>query len=188
MNHTASRFCSSGVLMVWGVVLLYFQLSGRIASYLHPAFHLYVAISGGVLVFLSAALLLTFPVVMTVNYLGNPDNGVILTGYIGSWLMAGAYLAISCITSAMTRTQVVSFIISVVVCFFLILCGFAPVVRFLEGWASPTMVDFITSFSVITHFDGFQKGVLDSRDVLFFLSVIGFSLFSTSVILREHRN
>ncbi len=139
-------------------------------------------------VFLGLALLLTFPVVMTVNYLGNPDNGVILTGYIGSWLMAGAYLAISCITSAMTRTQVVSFIISVVVCFFLILCGFAPVVRFLEGWASPTMVDFITSFSVITHFDGFQKGVLDSRDVLFFLSVIGFSLFSTSVILREHRN
>ena len=138
--------------------------------------------------FLGLALLLTFPVVMTVNYLGTPDNGVIFSGYIGSWLMAGAYLAISCITSAMTRTQVVSFIISVVACFFLILCGFAPVVRFMEGWASPTMVDFVTSFSVITHFDGFQKGVLDSRDVLFFLSVIGFSLFSTSVILREHRN
>jgi ABC-2 type transport system permease protein len=138
--------------------------------------------------FLGLALVLTFPVVITVNYLGTPDNGVIFSGYIGSWLMAGAYLAISCITSAMTRTQVVSFIISVVVCFFLILCGFAPVVRFLEGWASPTLVDFVTSFSVITHFDGFQKGVLDSRDVLFFLSVIGFSLFSTSVILREHRN
>jgi len=138
--------------------------------------------------FLGLALVLTFPIVITVNYLGTPDNGVIFTGYIGSWLMAGAYLAISCITSAMTRTQVVSFIISVVVCFFLILCGFAPVVRFLEGWASPTFVDFVTSFSVITHFDGFQKGVLDSRDVLFFLSVIGFSLFSTSVILREHRN
>lgn len=138
--------------------------------------------------FLGLALVLTFPVVITVNYLGKPDNGVIFSGYIGSWLMAGAYLAISCITSAMTRTQVVSFIISVVVCFFLILCGFAPVVRFLEGWASPTLVDFVTSFSVITHFDGFQKGVLDSRDVLFFLSVIGFSLFSTSVILREHRN
>ncbi len=138
--------------------------------------------------FLGLALVLTFPVVITVNYLGTPDNGVIFSGYIGSWLMAGAYLAISCITSAMTRTQVVSFIISVVVCFFLILCGFAPVVRFLEGWASPMLVDFVTSFSVITHFDGFQKGMLDSRDVLFFLSVIGFSLFSTSVILREHRN
>lgn len=137
--------------------------------------------------FLALALLLTFPVVLTVNYLGSPDNGVIFCAYIGSWLMAGAYLAISCVTSAMTRTQVVSFIIAVVVCFFLILAGFPPVVRFLEGWASPAVVDFVASFSVITHFEGFQKGVLDSRDVIFFLSVIGFSLFSTGVILRGHR-
>lgn len=137
--------------------------------------------------FLGLALFLTFPIVLTVNYLGSPDNGVIFCGYVGSWLMAGAYLAISCITSAMTRTQVVSFIVSVVVCLFLILAGFPPVVKFLEGWASPWLVDVVTSFSVITHFEGFQKGVLDSRDVLFFLSVIGFSLFSTSVILRSHR-
>src|SRR6266542_6699171 len=89
--------------------------------------------------FLALALALTFPVVMTVNYLGHPDNGVIFSAYVGSWLMAGAYLAITCITSAMTRTQVVSFILSVVVCFFLILAGFSPVVRFLEGWASPTV-------------------------------------------------
>ena len=137
-------------------------------------------------IFLGLALLLTFPIVITVNYLGSPDNGVILCGFIGSWLMAGAYLAISCITSAMTRNQVVSFIISVVICLFLILAGFPPVTRMLEGLA-PRLVDLITSFSVITHFDGFQKGVLDSRDVLFFLSVMGFSLFSTSVILRGHR-
>ena len=137
--------------------------------------------------FLGLALFLTFPIVITVNYPGSPDNGVIFCGYVGSWLMAGAYLAISCITSAMTRTQVVSFIVSVVVCLFLILAGFPPVVKFLEGWASPWLVDVVTSFSVITHFEGFQKGVLDSRDVLFFLSVIGFSLFSTSVILRSHR-
>src|SRR5215831_309590 len=137
--------------------------------------------------FLALALFLTFPMVLTVNYLGHPDNGVILTGYIGSWLMAGAYLAISCMTSAMTRTQVVSFIISVVICLFLILAGFPPVIRMLEGWASPKVVDAIASISVITHFDGFQKGVLDSRDLLFFLSVIVFSLFTTSVILRGHR-
>jgi ABC-2 type transport system permease protein len=74
-----------------------------------------------------------------------------------------------------------------VVCLFLILAGFPPVVRVLEGWASPWLVDAITSFSVITHFEGFQKGVLDSRDVVFFLSIIGFSLFTTSVILRGHR-
>src|SRR6267143_407583 len=109
-------------------------------------------------IFLLLALILTFPVIITVNYLGSPDNGVILCGYIGSWLMAGAYLAVSCITSAMTRTQVVSFIISVVACLFLILAGFPPVIRFLEGWAGPRLVDFITSFSVITHFEGFQKG------------------------------
>src|SRR5215831_17180466 len=139
--------------------------------------------------FLALALFLTFPVVLTVNYLGSPDNGVILTAYIGSWLMAGAYLAISCMTSAMTRTQVVSFIISVVICLFLILAGFPPVINLLETWAKSWqwLVDAITSLSVITHFEGFQKGVLDSRDILFFLSVIGFSLFTTSVILRGHR-
>src|SRR3954454_18488936 len=127
--------------------------------------------------FLALALILTFPVVITVNYLGNPDNGVIFAGYLGSWLMAGAYLAISCITSAMTRTQVVSFIISVVVCLFLILAGYPPVIRFLEGWAWPWLVNAVSAFSVMTHFDGFQKGVLDSRDVIFFLSIIVFSLF-----------
>jgi len=138
-------------------------------------------------VFLLLALALTFPVVMTVNYLGNPDNGVIFCAYVGSWLMAGAYLAISCITSAMTRTQVVSFIISVVVCLFLILAGYPPVIRFLEGWAWPWLVNAVSAFSVMTHFDGFQKGVLDSRDVIFFLGIIVFSLFSTNVILRGHR-
>jgi len=137
--------------------------------------------------FLAVALILTFPIVLTVNHLGSPDNGVIFAGYVGSWLMAGAYLAVSCITSAMTRTQVVSFIISVVICLFLILAGFQPVIDFLEGWAKPWLVDLVASFSVITHFEGFQKGVLDSRDVIFFLSVIGFSLFCTSVVLRGHR-
>src|SRR3954468_23218287 len=109
-------------------------------------------------VFLLLALVLTFPMVITVNILGHPDNGVIFCGYVGSWLMAGAYLAISCITSAMTRNQVVSFIISVVICLFLILAGFPPVIRFLQSWASPGVVDAIASISVITHFDGFQKG------------------------------
>src|SRR5215467_8189514 len=93
--------------------------------------------------FLGLALALTFPVWITVNYLGSPDNGVIFCGYIGSFLLAGAYLAISCITSAMTRTQVVSFIIAVVICLFFILAGFQPVIDFLEGWAKPWLVDTI---------------------------------------------
>src|SRR5208337_4101701 len=138
-------------------------------------------------IFLGLALVLTFPVVWTVNHLGSPDNGVIFSAYVGSWLMAGAYLAVSCITSALTRSQVVSFILSVVGCLFLILAGFPPVINFLQQLVSPSLVDMVSSFSVMTHFQGFQRGVLDSRDILFFLSVIGFSLFTTSVILRTHR-
>jgi ABC-2 type transport system permease protein len=138
--------------------------------------------------FLLLALVLTFPLVLTVNMLGHPDNGVILCSYVGSWLMAGAYLAISCFTSAMTRTQVVSFIIAVVLCLFLILAGFPPIIRMLQSWGvASSIVDAIASTSVITHFDGFQKGVIDLRDIIFFCSIIGFSLFATSVILRGRR-
>lgn len=137
--------------------------------------------------FLGLALLLTVPVVFTVNYLGDPDNGVIFAAYAGSWLMAGAYLAISCLTSAMTRAQVVSFIVAVVACLFLILCGFDPVINMLEGVLGSRAVEFVASFSFMTHFADFQKGILDSRNVIYFLSVIGFSLFTTSVVLRGHR-
>lgn len=137
--------------------------------------------------FLALALVVTFPVVITVNYLGDPANGVIFCGYVGSLFLAGSYLAVSCMTSAMTRNQVISFIISVVLCLFLILAGFPPVTDLLVHWGSPWLVGVVAGFSVITHFDGFQKGVIDSRDVIFFLSVIGFSLFTTSVIIRGHR-
>ena len=137
--------------------------------------------------FLALALALTFPVVITVNYLGSPDNGVIFAAYVGSFLLAGSYLAISCMTSAMTRNQVVSFIVSVVICLFLVLCGFAPVINLLDRLDKPWLVSLVASFSVMTHFESFGKGVLDSRDVIFFLSLIGFSLFTTGVILRSHR-
>ena len=137
--------------------------------------------------FLALALALTFPVIITANVLGDPDNGVIFTGYIGSLMLAGAYLAVSCMTSAMTRNQVVAFILSVVVCLFLILAGFSPVTDLMVRWASPAFIDTVAAFSVMTHFDGFQKGVIDSRDLLFFLSVIGFALFATGVIIRGHR-
>jgi len=137
--------------------------------------------------FLAVALALTFPAVVTVNVLGDPDNGMIVAGYLGSFLLAGAYLAISCMTSAMTRNQVVAFILSVVLCLFLILAGFNPVTDLLVRWASPALVDTVAAFSVITHFDGFQRGVIDTRNLFFFLSVIGFALFATGVIIRGHR-
>ena len=138
-------------------------------------------------VFLAIALVLTFPIVITVNLLGDPDNGTIVAGYIGSLFLAGAFLAITCMTSALTRNQVVAFILSVVLCLFLILAGFSPVTDLMTRWANPAIVEIVASFSVITHFDGFQKGVIDTRDLFFFLSVIGFALFATSVIIRNHR-
>ena len=137
--------------------------------------------------FLAVALALTFPAVVTVNLLGEPDNGVIAAGYLGSFLLAGAYLAVTCMTSAMTRSQVVALILSVVICLFLILVGFNPVTDLLARWASPAVVDTVAAFSVVTHFDGFQRGVIDARDFVFFLSVIGFALFATGVIIRSHR-
>jgi ABC-2 type transport system permease protein len=137
--------------------------------------------------FLAVALLLTLPAVVTVNLLGSPDNGIIAAGYLGSLLLAGAYLAITCMTSAMTRNQVVALILSVVICLFLILAGFKPVTDLLTRWASPALVDTVAAFSVVTHFDGFQRGVIDARDLLFFLSVIGFALFATGVVIRGHR-
>jgi ABC-2 type transport system permease protein len=136
---------------------------------------------------LGMALLLTFPVVLTVNYLGSPDNGVIIAGYIGSLLMAGAYLAIGSMTSAMTRNQVVSFIVALVICLFLILVGFAPITDLLVTWTPPWLVEGVAGFSFLTHFQSIQKGVLDTRDVLYFFSVIVFALFTTGVIIRAHR-
>src|SRR5207247_1150206 len=131
-------------------------------------------------IFLLLALLLTFPVIITVNYLGKPDNGVIFCGYIGSWLLAGSYLAISCITSAMTRNQVVSFIISVVICLFLILAGFPPVTRLIENATeSARLVDLVAAFSVMTNFDVLQRGVLDTRDLRLLLVALASSVLTT---------
>ena len=129
---------------------------------------------------------LTFPVVVTIKYLGAPDMGTVLSGYLGSALLAGAYLAVTCFTSALTRNQVISFILSVVICFFLVLCGWEYVTDALVNY-SPALVKLVASFSVMPHFAGFQKGVIDSRDLLFFLSVIGFSLFCNGVVIRNLR-
>src|SRR5215470_11121172 len=96
-------------------------------------------------IFLGFALFLTFPVVITVNYLGSPDNGLILATYVGSFLMAGTYLAISCMTSAMTRNQVISFILSLVICMFLVMCGTPTVTDYLARFDKPWLVDLVAS-------------------------------------------
>lgn len=139
--------------------------------------------------FLALALLLTFPVIFTVNHLGDPDNGVVLCSYIGSLLMAGACLAISSMTSAITRNQVISFILSVVIILLLILAGFPPVTQLLTSMNLPqTLIETVNATSIMTHFEAFQKGVLDVRDVVFFLSLVGFCLFTTGVIIRSLRS
>lgn len=137
--------------------------------------------------FLGLALALTFPVVITVNYLGHPDNGVTFAGYLGSLMLAGSYLAVASMTSAMTRNQVISFIVAVLICLFLILAGYEPVTGLLSRFASARVVELVAAFSVMTHFDTFERGVVDLRDVIFFASVMGFALFTTGVIIRSHR-
>jgi ABC-2 type transport system permease protein len=137
--------------------------------------------------FLIVALALTFPMIITVNWLGDPDNGVILSGYVGAALLAGAYLAVSCMTSALTRNQVIAFILAVMICLLLILVGFSPLTDLLARWASPWVVETVAGFSVLTHYDGFQKGVLDSRGVLYFVSIMAYALFVTGVAIRNHR-
>jgi ABC-2 type transport system permease protein len=136
--------------------------------------------------FLTIALALTFPVVITVKYLGNADLGAIFTGYLGSVMLAGGYLAVTSLTSAITRAQVVSFIISVVVCFLLIIAGLEIVTDWLVDW-SPWLAKLVASFSVIPHYINFQKGMLDLRDLVFFVSLMGLSLFGTGVVLRNLR-
>lgn len=119
--------------------------------------------------FAGLTLLLTFPVWITVNYLGQPDNGVIVAAYIGSWLMAGAFLALGCCISATTRNQVIAFIVSVSVCLLFILAGFSMVLDSFEGWLPPTWIDIISQLSFLTHFQSVSRGVLDIRDILFFV-------------------
>ena len=133
--------------------------------------------------FTAVALALTFPIWITVNYLGEPDNGVILTAYIGSLLMAGAFLAIGACISAANRNQVVAFIITIVICFTFLLSGFRPVLDFFSGWAPQTIVDAIASLSFLTHFNSLSKGVLDLRDIVYFLLVIGAWLYANTIVL-----
>lgn len=134
--------------------------------------------------FTALALALTFPLWITVNYLGNPDNGVIAASYIGSLLMAGAFLAIGACISSVTKNQVIAFVISVVVCLAFILAGFPMVLDFFNGWAPRAIVDAVSSFSFITHFDSITKGVIDLRDLIFFLSLTALWLYANAVLLE----
>jgi ABC-2 type transport system permease protein len=137
--------------------------------------------------FIAVALALTFPIIMTVNYLGEPDNGVILSGYLGSLLMAGGYLSISCCTSALSKNQVVSFVLSGLLCFLIALLGWGVFTSFLSDRFPAEVIQFIASLGFFTHFEQIAKGVLDSRDFIYFFSVIAVGLTINTWIIAARR-
>ncbi|WP_376696116.1 ABC transporter permease subunit [Wenzhouxiangella sp. EGI_FJ10305] len=134
--------------------------------------------------FIGLALALTFPIWITVNVLGNPDNGVIVAAYVGSWLMAGGMLAISEALSAVTRNQVVAFIISVVVCFGFLLSGLPMVLDLFRGWMPQVLLDGVANLSFLVHFNSISRGVIDLRDLVYFALVIGFWLTANRIVLE----
>jgi len=137
--------------------------------------------------FIAVALALTFPMWITVNYLGDPDNGVILASYVGSLFMAGGYLAIGSCISAMTNNQVIAFVVSVVVCFLFTVSGLPLVIDVVAAVAPRELVDLVASFSFLTHFQAIMDGVIDLRDVIFFASLIGLWLTVNTLIINAKR-
>ncbi len=133
--------------------------------------------------FCGIALTLTFPMWITVNILGEPDNGVILASYIGSWVMAGAYLAIGSCLSALTKNQVIAFILAATVCFLFTMSGAELVLNFFRVWAPDALVDAIAQMSFITHYGAITKGVIDLRDLVFFTLLIVFWLFANVIVV-----
>ena len=137
--------------------------------------------------FAAIALFLTFPIWITVNYLGEPDNGVIFASYIGSLLMAGGYLAIGSCMSAVTTNQVIAFVLSVVVCFLFTLSGLPLVLDFFAGWVPQAVLNTIAPFSFVTHFDAIMDGVIDLRDLVYFASLIAVWLVATGIVIDLKR-
>ena len=123
-------------------------------------------------IFTLIALILTMPIWVTVNYLGDPDNDVILISYIGSWLMAGAFLALTSCLSALTKNQVIAFIISSISGFVLIMAGFNLVLSSVRSWTPSWVTETVGSMSFLSHFSRIQMGVFDLRTLIFFVSMI----------------
>jgi ABC-2 type transport system permease protein len=123
-------------------------------------------------IFTLIALVLSMPIWITVNYLGNPDNSVILISYIGSWLMAGAFLALTSCLSTLTKNQVIAFIISSISGFILIMAGFSLILSAVRSWAPVWITETIGSMSFLSHFSRIQMGVFDLNSLVFFISMI----------------
>jgi ABC-2 type transport system permease protein len=137
--------------------------------------------------FIGLALVLTFPMWITVNVLGGPDNGIILTSYIGSFLMAGAFLAIGSFVSALTKNQVIAFILATTICFLFVMSGMELVQNALRAWAPGIVSQAISSMSFLTHFEQITRGVLDLTTIAFFLSLIAFALFANAIAVEQKK-
>jgi ABC-2 type transport system permease protein len=162
--------------------------TGTIEMFLTLPISLTQAVMGKYLaavIFAAIALSLTFPIWITVNVLGSPDNGVILSGYIGSLLMAAGFLAIGSFISALTKNQVIAFVVTACLCFVFIASGAPLVLNFFSGWAPQQAVDFIASLSFLTHFTDISKGVLDVTDLAYFASLIAVFLFATALAVAR---
>jgi len=138
--------------------------------------------------FIGIALVLTFPLWITVNYLGEPDNPVIFAGYVAAFLMAGAYLAVGLCVSAITRNQVIAFVISIMVSFGFILSGFPMVLDLFTGWAPQIIVNAISGMSFLTHFNAITKGVIDLRDIIYFVSFIACWLYANIILVEMKKS
>lgn len=136
---------------------------------------------------LGLSLLLTFPMWLMVNYLGAPDNGIIFAAYIGSWLMAGAFLSVGICMSALSKSQVVAFILAVVVCFLFVLSGTGLVLDVFKGILPTILLDTIASFSFLTHFEAISKGVIALKDVGYFVIVTAAWLYAGLVIIESKK-
>lgn len=137
--------------------------------------------------FIGIALILTFPIVFTTTWLGDPDSGVITGGYIGSFLLAGTYLSVGIFASAMTKNQVISFVAALMMCLALLLAGFPPVTAMFVKWAPNQLVEAIAALSFIPHFESIQRGVIDLRDIIYYASVITVMLFATHIVLEKRK-
>ena len=137
--------------------------------------------------FVGVALLLTFPMWITVNSLGDPDNGVIFAGYIGSFLMAGAFLSIGSFVSALTKNQVIAFIVSAVICFLFVMSGYPMVLNFFKAWAPGFIVSGIEAMSFLSHFQEITKGLITLQSLLFYASLIAFFLFANTLAVEQKK-
>lgn len=138
--------------------------------------------------FIGVALLLTLPIWLTVNYLGRPDNGVILASYFGSFLMAGAFLAIGSCISALTKNQVIAFIVAATLCFLFVMSGSEFVLNFFRAWAPGVLVQAVASLSFLTHFDQITRGVITFPSLFFYLSLIAFFLFANVIVIEQRKS